>query len=292
MIKVSIIVPVYQGDEFIIPFFSYFKFNQLPSNIELIIIDNGSNQDFYSNLLEISKKINNCKILSYNEKKSSYAARNFGSRYAKGDILAFTDFDCKLTKKYIIELQKLSISDFDMISGKIKLFHIKNNIYEIFDRYAYLKQDEYFKNNYAATANLVVKKDIFLKLRGFKEVFSGGDNDFCKRAYIKGYFLNFNNKLIVKHPLRSTLNDHLNKAKRLGIGYSQLFKINKKNTIKNFFFITKTLIGLLFPFHQLQIFLKIILNEKVDVKNILPLLKLCFIVGFYQRIQIFKNDIF
>ena len=50
--------------------FSYFKFNQLPSNIELIIIDNGSNQDFYNNLLEISKKINNCKILSYKEKKA------------------------------------------------------------------------------------------------------------------------------------------------------------------------------------------------------------------------------
>ena len=226
MIKVSIIVPVFQGDEFVIPFFSYFKFNQLPSNIELIIIDNGSNQDFYNNLLEISKKINNCKILSYKEKKSSYAARNFGSRYAKGDILAFTDFDCKLTKKYIIELQKLSISDIDIISGKIELYHIKNNIYEIFDSYAYLNQEQYFKKNYAATANLVLRRDAFHKLNGFIELKSGGDNEFCKRAIENGYQIYYNENLLINHPLRGSYIEHIRKTKRLGIGHGELFKKN------------------------------------------------------------------
>jgi len=291
MIKVSIIVPVYQGDEFITPFFSYFKFNQLPSNIELIIIDNGSNQDFYNNLLEISKKINNCKILSYKEKKSSYAARNFGSRYAKGDILAFTDFDCRITEKYIIELKKLSISDIEMISGKIELFHIKNNIYEVFDSYAYLKQELYFNKNYAATANLVLTKDTFYKLKGFKELKSGGDNEFCKRAKENGFLIIYNENLLIKHPLRGSYAEHIIKTKRLGKGHGELFKLKKSNLIQKLTFILKTIIGIIIPFHQLSLFIKIILNKKVSIKNFFILLKLCFMVGSIQRIEILKKSI-
>ena len=291
MIKVSIIVPVFEGEEFIKPFFSFFKANPLPNEIELIIVDNGSKDIFYNNLVFISNKINNCSVFSYSDVQSSYAARNYGFSKAKGEIIAFTDFDCLITKKYIEELTNIPVSETNLISGRIDLFHLKNNIYEVFDRYAYLKQEEYFDNNYAATANLVLNKNTFIKLKGFKELTSGGDNEFCKRSARNGFKIKYNKKLLVKHPLRDTYIEHIKKTKRLGIGHGQLFKSKNINGITKILFLVKTFIGVFIPFHQLIIFCKIIKNEKFKFSEFFLLLRLCYNVGMIQRIQILKKSI-
>ena len=291
MIKISIIVPVYEGENFIIPFFSFFKANPLPNEIELIIVDNGSTDVFYNKLVTHGETIINCNIYRYSKKQSSYAARNYGFSKAKGNVIAFTDFDCLITENYINELINFPNSEFNLVSGKIELYHIKNNIYEVFDKYAYLKQEEYFDNNYAATANLVLNRNTFIKLKGFKELTSGGDNEFCKRSIINGFCIKYNENLLVKHPLRGSYIEHIKKTKRLGIGHGQLFKTKNIKGLNKILFLLKTLIGVFFPFHQLKIFYRIIKKEQVTVGNFFLFFRLCFNVGMIQRIQILKKSI-
>lgn len=291
MIKVSIIVPVFEGQNFINNFFNFFKLNPLPSDIEILIVDNCSSKKFYENLLRISDTIFNCKVLKYTKKRSSYAARNYGATQAKGQIFAFTDFDCMISEDYINELMYFPMSEFNLVSGKIELYHIKNNIYEVFDKYAYLKQEEYFDNNYAATANLVLNRNTFNKLKGFKELTSGGDNEFCKRSIKNGFCIKYNENLLVKHPLRGSYMEHIKKTKRLGIGHGQLFKTKNISGLNKFIFLIKTFTGVFFPFHQLKIFYRIIKKEQVTFVDSFLLFRLCFNVGIIQRIQILKKSI-
>lgn len=289
MKRVSIVVPVYNGGEFLEPFFRIFYQDLNFNDIEVLIVDNGSPEPFYGALQEEAEKFDFISVYSYEEKKSSYAARNFGFKQSVGEIIAFTDFDCVLTPQYIQELTKFPSDEKNLVSGKIELFHVKNNIYEIFDRNAYLKQEEYFDNKYAATANLILCRETFSKLTGFKALTSGGDNEFCKRAIANGFDIKYNLELLVKHPMRGTYTEHIKKAKRLGKGHGQLFKIEKIGGLRKILFLIKTLFGVFIPVHQLSIFFRIMKNEKIKIVEFFPLLRLCYNVGMLQRIQILKK---
>lgn len=289
MKRISIIVPVYNGADFLKSFFRIFHQDLNFSGIEVLIVDNGSSQEFSRDLHKEAEKFSFISVYSYDEKKSSYAARNFGFKQSVGEIIAFTDFDCVLTPQYIKELTEFPLSEKDIVSGKIELFHVKNNIYEIFDRNAYLKQEEYFDNKYAATANLILCRETFSKLTGFEALTSGGDNEFCKRAIANGFGIKYNSQLLVRHPMRGTYTEHIKKAKRLGKGHGQLFKIKNIGGLRKVLFLVKTSCGVLLPVHQLSIYFRIIKNEKITFKDVFLLFRLCYNVGMLQRIQILKK---
>ena len=91
---ISIIIPVLNGSKFLVRCFDTLE-KQLYSNLEVIFIDNGSEDD--------SKEIikNQCSI-----KKNYYliecnipgpgAARNFGIKFSKGEYISFLDVDDEL----------------------------------------------------------------------------------------------------------------------------------------------------------------------------------------------------
>ena len=56
---------------------------------EVIVVDNGSDEDFSP----LQNKFHDLELL-YEYRPGSYAARNTGIRYSKGEVLAFTDSDC------------------------------------------------------------------------------------------------------------------------------------------------------------------------------------------------------
>jgi len=289
MIRVSIIVPVYESPKFIEPFFKFFHQNPLPNGIELIIVDNGSTDVFYNELVTQGESIINCNIFRYPEKQSSYAARNFGVSQSKGQVLAFTDFDCILSKSYIDLLLTIDINPKNIISGKVELFYIKNNIYEVFDKYAYLNQNTYSKEKKGATANLLVPRNIFESLNGFSEFISGGDGEFCHRVEKSGYGFKYNKDLVIRHPTRNTLIEHETKARRLGVGASQNILKKNNNILKKIFLIIKKIIGIIFPYHQIRIGFKIMLNPLFVPKDFFKLIILCYKIGYLQRVEIVKT---
>lgn len=289
MIKVSIIVPVYDSPEFIEPFFKFFHRNPLPNTIELILIDNGSSRVFYNELVIQGESIANCNVYRYCEKQSSYAARNYGVSQSKGQILAFTDFDCILSKSYIDLLLNIKINPNNIISGRVDLFYSKHNIFELFDKYAYLNQNTYSKAKKGATANLLVPRNIFETLNGFSEFISGGDGEFCQRVQRSGFGFEYNSDLVISHPTRNTLKEHEVKAKRLGIGASQNMLKRRFDISRKLFLITKNLIGIIIPFHQIRIGFKILFNPLFSRKDIFKLIHLCYKIGFLQRVEIVKT---
>jgi glycosyltransferase involved in cell wall biosynthesis len=115
--KISIIVPNYNS-----PFLKECVFsllNQVYNNYEILIIDDGSNDEY--------KKIYNNDLFSNSNirifKKTNggvSSARNFGISKAQGDFLVFVDSDDFVSKSFLSNLVKNLKDDIDLIALGLK----------------------------------------------------------------------------------------------------------------------------------------------------------------------------
>ena len=96
MIKVSIIVPVYNAEFYLRPCIDSIL-NQTYKNIEIILVDNGSTDSSRLICEEYSKKHDNIKF-DFQEKKGPSATRNKGIDLATGEYIQFVDSDDYIEK--------------------------------------------------------------------------------------------------------------------------------------------------------------------------------------------------
>ena len=91
MKKVSIIVPAFNAERYICRCVQSLL-NQTLSDIEIIIVDDGSTDNTY-HICERFKEIDERVILVHQENAGVAAARNRGLEYAKGEFIGFVDSD-------------------------------------------------------------------------------------------------------------------------------------------------------------------------------------------------------
>ena len=90
-IKVSIIIPVFNGERYIEECLNSVE-NQTYTNVEIIVINDGSTDKTENILLSFQEKFNN--IIKITTKNSGAAsARNLGMDAAKGEYIMFVDAD-------------------------------------------------------------------------------------------------------------------------------------------------------------------------------------------------------
>ncbi|MCA1994833.1 MAG: glycosyltransferase, partial [Coleofasciculus sp. S288] len=98
--NVSAIVPIYNGEADLPDLIDCLQAQTYPSDrVEYLLVDNAS-RDRTAELLktavpEAASRGITLRALQENNIQSSYAARNAGIRAASGEILAFTDADCR-----------------------------------------------------------------------------------------------------------------------------------------------------------------------------------------------------
>ena len=115
---VSVIIPIYNAERFIKACVESVM-SQTFTNIEIILVNDGSTDNSLLICEELAKSANN--IFVINQKNSGVSfARNVGIKHAKGKYITFLDADDKLTENAIKALvDKAEKSDFDMIIGKM-----------------------------------------------------------------------------------------------------------------------------------------------------------------------------
>lgn len=91
MIKVSIIIPVYNAEKYLRVALDSL-INQTLKEIEIICVDDGSTDSSYEILEEYAKKDDRFTVLRQKNKYAG-AARNVGMQYARGEYLSFLDAD-------------------------------------------------------------------------------------------------------------------------------------------------------------------------------------------------------
>ena len=167
---ISVIIPVYNTAQYVEKCIDSVR-SQTYVNIELIVVDDGSNIKTKQKLKELSSRID---VLIHQENKGQSTARNVGIKHAQGDFIVFIDSDdyveidfCKkLIRNYSNKISVVTCNSNIIINGLIvNVFipiggNIKNAI----------------KNNIALGTSLFVKKEL-MAIGGYDEQMRKGFED-------------------------------------------------------------------------------------------------------------------
>jgi cellulose synthase/poly-beta-1,6-N-acetylglucosamine synthase-like glycosyltransferase len=166
------------------------------------------------------------KVLREEKVQSSYAARNKGITVAKGELIVFSDADCVVAPDWLSNYIKyVAENHSDIVAGHVEITTgSEANLYETYDRCKFDQSFFFREFNFGATANLLVRRNVFKKIGAFDgRLMSSGDLEFCQRAFNSRFKIDYCKSALVLHPARSTLRALLKKEFRIGYGYAQIY---------------------------------------------------------------------
>lgn len=215
-LRASVIVPVFNHWELVPELLACLKVQTLaPGMFELLIVDNGSDAMPQDPDLPPWARLLHCPI------PGSYAARNLAIAAAQGEVLVFTDADCRPEPDWLVRglacLDGMQAAG--VVAGDIRVVPQDASAptsYEIYDMILGLPQRRYVERGYAITANLFVPRAVMDATGDFDaRRYSGGDADFCRRAVAAGFDLLFCAEAVVRHPARRVWEELTAKARRI-----------------------------------------------------------------------------
>ncbi|WIH87456.1 glycosyltransferase family 2 protein [Brachyspira pilosicoli] len=162
MIKVSVIVPVYNVEDYLIECLTSI-INQTLKEIEIICIDDCGTDNSINILKEYAKKDDRIRIISHKENKGLGPARNTGIKESKGEYISFIDSDDYISRDYLENLYNTIIKyDTDIVSTinikrvvgeAISLYSININ------KYLSIFQKIFNKNHFEGISNANIKDE-------------------------------------------------------------------------------------------------------------------------------------
>lgn len=185
---VSVIIPAYNTGEVIRETIGS-VIAQTYSNFEIIIIDDGSND----NTQEIIKSINDNRIKYYYQKNSGLPAqvRNAGVKFSKGELIAFLDHDdAWMPEKLQAQIEVIKNNpDIALVSANAFFMYDKEKTKKLLItgvKSGYFKANVFIPLSRVIPSTILVKKSSFDKVGGFNEapdLFAAEDYDFWLRIY-------------------------------------------------------------------------------------------------------------
>ncbi|MEG3857667.1 glycosyltransferase [Microcoleus sp. herbarium12] len=245
---VSVVVPVYNGETDLPDLIECLRSQTYPTNrVEYLLVDNKS-RDRTSTILQAAAKspkqegFNQITIRNLTENKiqSSYAARNKGIRASTGEIIAFTDADCRPEPQWLENLVKpfadLSIG---ITCGEILALPGNTLLEQHAARENTLSQKHTLAHPfcpYGQTANLAVRRQILARVGLFRPYLtSGGDADLCWRILREtSYKIYFAENAIARHRHRSTIKQLQSQWHRYGESNKYLHELHGVDLMREF----------------------------------------------------------
>ena len=100
--KISVVIPVYNGGEYLKKCLQSIKEQTLPA-YEIIVVNNNSTDDT-KNIIETFSEDSKKFVYIFEARRTRGAARNAGLKIASGNIIAMTDADCIVPKNWLAKL--------------------------------------------------------------------------------------------------------------------------------------------------------------------------------------------
>jgi cellulose synthase/poly-beta-1,6-N-acetylglucosamine synthase-like glycosyltransferase len=232
--KVSVIIPIYNGERDLLDLIPCLEAQtyggesgigtaDARGQIEYLLVDNNS-CDQTAELLQQAAAQTKIQIIPLTEARvqSSYAARNLGIRQAKGDILAFTDADCRPQPDWVAELIKpFDRAEVGLVAGEIIGLSGTTILEKYAEKYGVLSAKFALTHPfcpYGQTANLAIRKEALTKVGLFRpHLNTGGDADICWRILrTTNWQLEFAPKAVIAHRHRDNLADFRSQWHRYG----------------------------------------------------------------------------
>ena len=207
--RVSVIIPVRNRPRDIRACLSSLERIDYPADkLEIIVVDDASNDS----TPEMVGRFPGVRLISQTEHRQASFCRNLGAQQARGELLAFIDSDCTAD---FLWLKALVPAFRDQTIGAVGGLVDAAGEDKGLDRYemvkSALKMGSWFKRSnpkerffYVPACNLLVRRELFLNLGGFREsLHVGEDVDFCWRLQDQGLKLEY-------RPVGQVLHRHRN----------------------------------------------------------------------------------
>lgn len=160
MIKVSIVVPVYNVEKYLRTCL-YTLVNQTLKDIEIIIVNDGSTDNSQLIIDEFQRQYPNLIKSLIKDNGGLSDARNFGIKYCKGEYLAFLDSDDFIELDMYEKMYTMAKKyDYDLVSCNYWKQY-SNNKEVVFSR-NYINSKDMFIDGLAAAWNKIYKRDIII----------------------------------------------------------------------------------------------------------------------------------
>jgi len=222
---ISVIIPVYNA-ETTLPILLDSMVKQTTENVEVIVVDDCSTD----NTPKIAEPYN-CKLIRLTENRGPAYCRNIGAKNANGNILVFTDSDCRVSPGWTKKIQD-HFSDIDTaaIMGKLIMLpstFIGNAISGLgfpaggsigFEKI--WKVDNKGFTSSLSSCNCAIRQDIFHKIGGFDETFPfpGGEDSFLAYCLKKSnHKIKYCPDAAVYHEARNSIGDFIKWQFKRGI---------------------------------------------------------------------------
>ncbi|MFN6571205.1 glycosyltransferase [Dendronalium sp. ChiSLP03b] len=242
--KVSVVVPIYNGELDLPELINCLLAQTYPNDrVEYLLVDNSS-RDQTAVIIQTavqnanSQGINIC-YLSENKIQSSYAARNTGIRASTGEIIAFTDADCRPQPEWLYALvQAFAEPTIGFVGGTIVALPGKT----IFENYAERRKILSHKDTalhpflpYAAGANLAIRRKTLQEIGLFRPYLTtGGDADICWRIQRQSSWqCSFAEQAVLWHRHRPSLWELRKQFRRYGRSHKYLEELYNIVLFKN-----------------------------------------------------------
>lgn len=225
--KVSVVVPIYNGEADLPALINCLRSQTYPvERVEYLLVDNNS-RDRTATILETAAQEASVqgitlRHLRENQIQSSYAARNIGIRAAGGEIMAFTDADCRPQPDWLeLLIQPFANPAVGIVAGEVVSLPGKTLLEKYAERSGVLSQKYTLEHPfcpYGQTANLAIRRQAFEQVGLFRPYLTtGGDADICWRIQRESNWqLEFVPTAIIRHRHRATLRELRNQWQRYG----------------------------------------------------------------------------
>lgn len=233
---VSVIVPLYNAEADLPDLLQGLQSQTYPAEqVEYLLVDNASRdrtlEQLQGAVATFAEQGLCLRALSEPEIQSSYAARNAGVRAARGEILAFTDGDCRPQPQWLETLVAPFVeSDVGLVAGEIKALPGETWLEHHAEKQETLSQKHTLAHGflpYGQTANLGVRRQALQQSGLFRpHLTTGGDADLCWRVLQQGWQIRFQPEAVVRHRHRSTLKGLLSQWRRYGCSNRYLHQLH------------------------------------------------------------------
>lgn len=161
---ISVIIPVHNTEDYVEACVESLM-NQTYKNLEIILINDASNDKCKTVLETIANRDNRIKLYHLEERKGVGGARNFGVAKSSGEFIYFLDSDDYLPET-TLELLVTNIKDFDIIRGRMYSTNFSSSFALVFNGLNQVKMYEENKYNLLkndSAQNFLIRRDFVQK---------------------------------------------------------------------------------------------------------------------------------
>lgn len=183
------------------------------ARFEVIVADNGS----ADGIAAVTQVAGDFARVVFTLKRGAGLARNAGAEVARGDVLAFTDSDCRPDPEWL-ENGINALRGFDFVGGRMRVtseHEDRRTPVEAYEAVFAFNNERYVRTRgFTVTANLLMERKVFDAVGGFRAGVSE-DVEWCRRATRAGFRLGYASEAIISHPARRNWIELIKKWRRL-----------------------------------------------------------------------------